>query len=371
MQDLFDPAAALFRNLQRGEVVEGVVVKARHDEVLVDIGRKSEGIVPPRELEELAREGAPPLKMGDQVFAIVLQPENAEGYAVLSIRRARAEQHWRRAKQAHDRGEVLEGPVVDYNRGGLIVDLGVRGFIPISQVNALRREGGARPEGDEETVARLAAMVGKTIQFKVIEINRPRNRLILSERAAAQEQRSRRKDALLSELRVGDVRWGRVSGLCEFGAFVDLGGADGLIHVSELSWQRVSHPSEVLRVGQEVEVSILSIDPEGKRIALSLKKARPDPWETVQHELHEGQILPVTITKVLKFGAFARLPNGLEGLIHVSELSDRPVVNPQSVVAVGDAMRARVVSIEPARRRIGLSLRDVDQEEAHGAEQGP
>ncbi len=370
MQDVFDTSAPLFKSLQRGDVVDGVVVKVDQDEVLVDVGLKSEGIVSGRELEEFTREGGPPLRVGDPVLVYVVHPENAEGYAVLSLRKARMEHYWRRAQQLFNAGEVIEVPVVDYNRGGLIVDLGVRGFVPISQVNALRREGGPRPESDDETLAKLATVVGKRLQLKVIELNRARNRLILSERAASQEERSRRKDALISELRVGDVRWGKVSGLCDFGAFVDLGGADGLVHVSQLSWNRVNHPSEVLRVGQEVEVSVVSIDNENKKIALSMKKARPDPWEHLQQRFAEGEVMPATVTKIAKFGAFARLANGMEGLIHISELADRAVGNPREVVAEGQKVRVRIISVDPERRRLGLSLRDVDQEEVLSEDAG-
>ncbi len=241
-----------------------------------------------------------------------------------SLKRARMEQSWRKAEELMNADQTVEAEVIDFNKGGLIVDLGVRGFVPISQIPELRGLSKG-PEGESSEVTdRLAAMKGRRLPLKIIELNRSRNRLILSERQALQQMRASRKDDLLNELEPGQVRRGRVTSLCSFGAFVDLGGADGLVHISQLSYSRVNHPSEVLRVGDDVDVAVLSIDPQTKKIALSLKKALPDPWTLVEQRYQVGQLVEGTITKLAKFGAFAKIDDGIEGLIHLSELSDTP-----------------------------------------------
>jgi len=320
-----------FRRLHRGETVEGTVVTVDPDEVLVDIGLKSEGVIPSRELYNEGEE-APALRVGEQVLVVVVSPESSEGHAILSLRRARIERSWREIEELYQQGAIVEAPVVDYNKGGLIVDVkGVRGFVPVSQVLDLRNV--SRQDGENEEVAHaLAGMVSRRLPLKVIEINRHRNRLILSERAAVQERRTQRKDELMDQLQPGQVRRGVVSNITSFGAFVDLGGADGLVHVSELSYNRVNHPGEILQVGQEVDVMVLSVDRDTKKIALSLKRAQPDPWTTVEQDYRVGQVVPATITKLAKFGAFAKVQEGLEGLIHTSELTDRPVQDPAQVV---------------------------------------
>ncbi len=358
MGDLLEESERHLQSLRPGQVIEGWVAHVDPEEVLVDIGMKSEGVVSGRELgnpEELER-----LHVGDKVLVAVVQPENAEGRPVLSLRRAQAESGWRHAEELFDSGEIVEAPVVDFNRGGLIVDVGVRGFVPISQIADLRREPRASDEQqgvDEATLQKLQAMVGRTMAVKIIEISRPRNRLIVSERAAVQEQRGKRKEALLADLRPGDIRHGRVTSLASFGAFVDLGGADGLIHVSELSWTRVAHPNEVVEAGDEVDVKVLNIDPETKKIALSLKQAQEDPWVQIVSEMRVGEIVSATITRLTKFGAFARLQGGIEGLVHISELSDRRISNPAQVVQEGENVQVKVTSIDVPRRRLGLSLR--------------
>jgi small subunit ribosomal protein S1 len=261
-------------------------------------------------------------------------------------------------------------PVVEFNKGGLIVDvLGVRGFVPVSQVLDLRNV--SRQEGENEEVAQtLTAMVGRTLPLKVIEINRHRNRLILSERAAVQERRTQRKDELMENLQPGQIRHGVVSNITTFGAFVDLGGADGLVHVSELSYNRVNHPGEVLRVGQDVDVMVLSVDRDTKKIALSLKRAMPDPWDTVEQDYHIGQVVQATITKLAKFGAFAKVQEGLEGLIHLSELTDRPVTDPAQVVQEGQVLPAKIIHINSQRRRLGLSARQAQEPQYFGGTYG-
>ena len=375
MRDLLEEAERHQQSLRPGTIVEGWIVHVDPEEVLVDVGLKSEGIVTGRELgnpEELEK-----LHVGDKVLAFILQPENAEGHVVLSLRRAQAEAGWRHAEELLESGEIVEAPVVEFNRGGLIVDLGVRGFMPISQIAELRRDelqaasGGDPATADELTLQRLQAMVGRKLPVKVIELNRPRNRLIVSERAAMQERRGQRKQALLSELRPGEIRHGRVTSLANFGAFVDLGGADGLIHVSELSWTRVGHPSEVLQVGQEVDVAVIHVDPDTKKIALSLKQAQPDPWTQLISTISPGQIVPATITRLTKFGAFARLEGGVEGLIHISELADRHIANPGQVVQEGENVQVKVTSIDVARRRLSLSIRQAMDELMSGTGRSP
>ncbi|MBC7249329.1 MAG: 30S ribosomal protein S1, partial [Anaerolineae bacterium] len=361
MEDLFGQEYD-FKRLKRGDIVEGVIVRVSPDEVLVDVGSKSEGIISSRELERLGPEFLSKLHVGDEVLVYVITPENRNGNVVLSFRRAELEKDWRRAEKMFEAGEIFEGTVAGYNKGGLIVRLGkVRGFVPASQL-ATRR-----PQDPDESLSleeQRAKLVGQKLQLKIIELDRERNRLILSERAAMREWRRKQKAQLLSELREGDIRKGVVISLCDFGAFVDLGGADGLIHLSELSWRRVSHPSEVLKVGDEVEVYVLNVDRERKRIGLSLKRLQPDPWTQAASKYKIGQLVEGTITKLVKFGAFARLADDdIEGLIHVSELSDQHVSHPQDVVKEGDVLTLRVIRVDPDRRRIGLSLKQVTAEE--------
>jgi small subunit ribosomal protein S1 len=345
-----------FRSLRRGETVEGTIVRIDQDEVLVDVGMKSEGVIPARELYTDG-EDAEPLNVGDHALVYVMQPEGSEGHAILSLRRARMERSWRDIEEVYHRGAIIDAPVVDYNKGGLIVDVkGVRGFVPVSQVLDLRNV--TRQEGESEEVSQtLAGMDGRRLPLKIIEINRSRNRLILSERAAVQEQRTQRKDELLGQLQPGQIRRGVVSNLTSFGAFVDLGGADGLVHVSELSYNRVNHPSEILHVGQEVDIMVLSIDRDTKKIALSLKRALPDPWTTVEDRYRVGEVVPATITKLAKFGAFAKVEEGLDGLIHLTELTDLPVQEAFQVVQENQRVNVKIIHINSQKRRLGLSIR--------------
>jgi small subunit ribosomal protein S1 len=357
MASLLDNPAHALRSLQRGEVIDGIVARIDPDEVLVDVGLKSEGVISGREMDE---EVTGELHIGSKVLVYVMQPEGPEGHAILSIRRARMEKSWRAAEELYQEDKVIEAEVIDYNKGGLIVDLGVRGFVPISQIPELRGLSKGQDGEPSEVIDRLAQMKGRVLKLKIIELNRNRNRLILSERLALQEQRSHRKDELLAELQPGQVRRGRVTSLASFGAFVDLGGADGLVHISQLSYSRVNHPSEVLSVGDELDVYVLSIDPDTKKIALSLKKAQPDPWSRVDQKYHVGDLVEGTITKLAKFGAFAKIDDGIEGLIHLSELSENAVENGKDVVSEGQRVTLRVININPTRRRLGLSLRQVD-----------
>jgi len=356
MAALLDSPGNAMHELQRGDVVEGVVARIDADEVLVDIGQKSEGVISNKELGPAGEGGN--LRVGQQVLVYVMQPESSEGHAILSLKRARMEQSWREAEAIMNADRVVEAPVIDYNKGGLIVDVGVRGFVPISQIPELRGLAKGPDSGDSPQVAeRLAAMRGRVLKLKIIELNRARNRLILSERLAMQEARAEKKEALLHELEPGQIRTGRVTSLASFGAFIDLGGADGLVHISQLSYSRVNHPNEVLKVGDEVQVYVLSIDPQTKKIALSLKKAQPDPWTLVEERYKIGDVVEGTITKLAKFGAFARIDDGIEGLIHLSELADHPIEKPQDVVSEGQEVKLRVIAINSQRRRLGLSLR--------------
>ena len=354
-----------FPSLSRGDVVEGTIVRVDPDEVLVDIGLKSEGVVSGRELG--SQEEAKNYKPGDTVLVSVLMSETPEGHAVLSIRRAKMEKSWRLAEQIMQDNQIIQADVIDHNKGGLLVNVhGLRGFVPISQVLGLRRESSERNEsGEDELAQKLAEMRNRTLSLKIIELNRNRNRLILSERAAAQETRAKNKDLLLEELRIGEVRRGRVSNLCSFGAFVDLGGADGLIHISQLSWGHLNHPNQVLRVGDEVDVYVLGVDPVKKKIALSLKRAQADPWDTIEERYQVGQIVRGTVTKITSFGAFARVEDGVEGLAHVSELSNRHITNPKEVVKEGDERDFQIIHIDGKKRRLGLSLKALEDGEGN------
>ncbi len=347
-------------NIKRGDVVEGVLVRIDQDEILVDIGLKSEGVLSTRELPASGYGSFSELHLDDRVLVFVIQPETQEGHAVLSLKRANTERQWRIAEDQYKSGELLKAKVIDYNKGGLIVDVaGIRGFVPISQILNLKREEVASGGENQETAAKLQSMKDKELQLKIIEINRARNRLILSERLAVQEWRQRRREELLDELKPGEVRKGIVSNLANFGAFVDLGGADGLVHISQLAWSRVNHPSEVLHVGQEVEVQVLSVDKDKKKIALSIKRAEVDPWTTVEQRYTPGQVVTGVVTKIAPFGAFARIEDGIEGLIHLSELT--PGQEPKTVLHEGAQLQLRILRIDAERRRLGLSLRQADE----------
>ncbi len=350
-------------NIKRGDVVDGVIVRIDQDEILVDIGLKSEGVLSTKELPATGDWSFDQLHLNDKVLVYVIQPETPDGHALLSLKRANAERQWRIAEEQYKNGELLKARVIDYNKGGLIVDVsGIRGFVPISQILNLKREEVAAGGDNQETAAKLQSMKDKELQLKIIEINRARNRLILSERLAVQEWRQRRREELLDELKPNEVRRGVVSNLANFGAFVDLGGADGLVHISQLAWSRVNHPSEVLKVGQEVEVQVLSVDKDKKKIALSIKKAEVDPWTTVEQRYTPGQVVTGVVTKIAPFGAFARIEDGIEGLIHQSELV--PGMDPKASLHEGQQLQLRILRIDAERRRLGLSLRQADEMDA-------
>lgn len=340
---------------KRGEIVAGTVVSIDRENISVDIGTKVEGVVHHREVGPLVERGE--LSVGDKVMVYVVAPENRSGNPVLSVDRARAKSGWLTMQQHLDSGETLNVRVVDVNRGGLMVDAeGLRGFVPLSQTVGLRSG-----SNEEETLANLRTAVGREIEVKILELDHRRNRLILSERLATLERRGRRREELLNELRVGDVREGRVASISDFGAFVDIGGADGLVHLSELTWGQVNHPSDVVKVGDELEVMVINVDQERKRIGLSLRRAQSEPWDTVVERYTVGDVVPGVITKLTKFGAFARLEEGVEGLIHISEMGTAHVEHPRSVVHEGQDVMIRILRIDTERRRIGLSLNQEDE----------
>ena len=358
-----------YRPPRRGDIRKGTIVRIDKDAVIVDIGGKRDGIVPSRDLDRLGPEVVAKIQVGDDVRVYIMHPETRDGDTIVSLNLARQAMDWDRAQALMDSEEVYEGKISGYNKGGLLVPFGrLQGFVPASQIANLnsRVEGGSHLE-------RLAQMVDKALPLKVIEVSRYRRRLILSERAAQREWRVKQREQLFEEIEEGVVRKGVVSNLCDFGAFVDLGGADGLIHISELTWNRVQHPREVLSIGHEVEVFVLKVDQEKQRIALSLKRLQPDPWRMVEEKYFVGQIVMGTITNIVKFGAFAEIEPGIEGLIHLSELVEGGAQEPSEVVFEGEKLALQVVGIESARQRIGLSLRRVPLEKrvSEGEEERP
>jgi len=340
-----------------GEIRHGVIAAVKENEILVSIGTKSEGIISGRELEAIPAEERAAFQPGVEIPVYVLNPEDDNGNVVLSYTRAAEQQDWKRVNEYLASGEVIESKVVGYNKGGLLVPVGrLRGFVPASQISAVRRSLLEEKQGAQQ----WEKMLGESIQVRVIEVDQERRRLILSERLAIQETRESLKDRLLDELKEGDVRRGRVTSVADFGAFVNIEGADGLVHLSEVSWDRIKHPNEVLKVGQEVEVKVISIDRERKRIGLSIRQLQEDPWLKKVAHLKEGQLVEGKITHLTKFGAFARIGEDLEGLIHLSELSEQHINHPKEVVKEGEVLTLRIIKIDPERRRIGLSLRKVD-----------
>ncbi|MBC8263609.1 MAG: S1 RNA-binding domain-containing protein [Anaerolineales bacterium] len=351
-----------FKTLSRGDILEGKVVRVSPEEILVDVGRKYEGAISSRELESMGPAAVEEIQVGDEMLTYVVNPEDKNGRLVLSLRQADQEKEWRSLEKLFETEEVFEGTVTGHNKGGLIIQLGqVRGFVPSSQLVPPSRWDEDRELTREE---RQAKMVGRQLMLKIIELDRERNRLILSERAANRTQRKDQKQQLLATLKAGDTCRGRVSSLCDFGAFVDLGGADGLIHLSELSWGRISHSREVLNLGDEVEVYILNINQEKRRIGLSLKRLQSDPWSQAEEKYSEGQLVEGTITKLTEFGAFARLKgDDIEGLIHVSELSNDRIAHPKEVIKEGETLTLRIIRLDLHRRRMGLSLKSVAKAE--------
>jgi len=364
MAALLEAETTAYPELRRGEIIEGSVVGTDRDGILVDIGAKSEGVVPPQEMHCLQPEGSSQLSQGDKVLVFILQPESPEGQIILSLDRARGERGWRVLQDYMDQNEAFEAFVTGSNKGGLLVNVeGVNAFVPLSQI-----VGGPERGNPEQTQKSLTEWVGKGITLKVIELNRRRNRAILSERAAMQERRAAEKERLLKELVEGDVRTGRITSIRDFGVFVDVGGADGLVHLSELSWERTPKtPNDLFKVGEEVSVFILKVDQENKKIALSIRRAQPERWIEIVSRYREGQIVPGQVTKLAPFGAFVRLEGPIEGLVHISELVDRRINHPKEVVDEDDVVPVKIVRIEHDRHRLGLSLRQArDKSETDG-----
>lgn len=362
--DMMDMAALLeqeesqsFHSLRRGEVVEGTIISINRDGVIVDIGSKSEGLIPVNEMHSLGAEPLARVATGDKIVAYVMQPETSEGEVLLSLDRARGERGWRTLQTLFESGESFEGEVTGFNKGGLLVNVeGVAAFVPLSQLVGLR------PERTDTSGAGLQAAVGKSLRLKVIELNRRRNRVILSERGALQEWRSQQKDRLLEELAEGEVRKGRISSIRNFGVFVDLGGADGLVHLSEISWDRTKAPEELFNLGDEVDVYVMKVDSERKKIALSIRRAQPAHWDGIVDKYQVGEVVPGIVTKLATFGAFARIEGPVEGLIHVSELVDRRISHSQEAVREGDILPLRIIRIERDRHRLGLSLKQAREQ---------
>ncbi len=342
---------------KQGEIRTGVIATLGENEILVSVGTKSEGIIAGKELESIPAEERAAFHVGLEIPVFVITPEDQNGNVVLSYLRAREQRDWEEAETLKTSGNAFDSKIIGYNKGGLLVPLGrLRGFVPASQISMVRR---ASLTGDTPE-QRWGKMVGEAISTTVIEVDRERRRLILSERQALQETRETLKDRLLDGLGEGDVRLGRVTSVADFGAFVNIDGADGLVHLSEISWERIQHPSQVLRVGQEVKVRVISIDRDRKRIGLSIRQLEKDPWLQKVERLREGQLVQGVITHLTKFGAFARLDEDLEGLIHVSEISEARISHPKEAVKEGDTVTLRIIKIDPERRRIGLSMRKVD-----------
>ncbi len=347
---------------KRGDVVEGVVTATSPTSVHVDVGGKTEGVIPGRELERMNRETLDMLKPGMTIKVFVVNPHDHNGDLILSVNRALEELDWHQAEQHRESQAVYESHVAGYNKGGLIVRFGrLRGFVPQSQISADRR----RLMTGETPEERYGPMVNQTILVKVMEVERSRNRLILSERNASKESRENRKESLINTLQVGEIRTGKVVSLVDFGVFVDVGGAEGLVHLTELSWKHVNHPRELVSIGQDVKVEVISIDPEHKRIGLSMKRQEADPWDTVAINYQIGQLVQGIVTKMTKFGAFVRLADlpEIEGLVHISELSDQRVNHPREVLNEGETVTFRVVKIDVGERRLGLSLKKVNSAE--------
>ena len=339
---------ATFPTINEGEVVHGTVVRVDKDEVLVDIGYKSEGVIPVAELSiRRSVNPADEVSMGDEIDALVLTKEDAEGRLILSKKRARFEMAWKAIERAAESEEPVLGRVIEVVKGGLILDLGVRGFLPASLVDIRR-------------VQDLDEFLGQELRAKVIELNRSRNNVVLSRRAVLEDERKEMRQAILDRLNPGDVVDGQISNIVDFGAFVDLDGMDGLIHISELSWSHVNHPSEVLEIGQDVKVKVLDIDRERQRISLGLKQTQSDPWQQVLETYHEGDEVEGKVTKVVTFGAFVEIMPGVEGLVHISELAQHHVENPREVVSQGDSVKAKVIEVDAERRRLSLSLKRVE-----------
>jgi small subunit ribosomal protein S1 len=344
--------------LERGDLVTGSILAVDNQGLIVDVGVGRDGIVSRHDIERMGKTSAD-YQVGTEIDVVILRVEDMDGNLVLSVSQALQSEDWKHAEELMTNEEVWEGPVIDVNRGGLIVPFGnLRGFIPASHVADM-----PRGINDDDRKSFMSGFMGKMVMVKVIEVNRKRRRLVFSQREAQRERREARKEALLEKLAEGDIRSGVVSGLRDFGAFVDLGGADGLIHISELAWHRVKHPREVVNVGDQVEVYILRLDAEGKRIGLSLKRTQPNPWSQIEELYHVGQLVEGVVSRVAQFGAFVSLEPGIEALLHVSQISNPSPADATAVIYEGQSLLMRIISIEADKQRLGLSLKEVTPEE--------
>jgi small subunit ribosomal protein S1 len=357
MESLLESESLSVELPQVGEIRKGMIASIGPSQILISVGAKSEGVVAGRELEQLTAEERAELKVGQEVNVFVLNPEDQNGNVVLSFKRAQEEMSWENVEKMIADETVIDTKIIGFNKGGLIVAIGnLRGFVPSSQISAVRR---SQSTGDTPE-QRWQKMVGQPISVRIIEVDRERRRLILSERSTNTETRSSMKDRVISELEEGKVYNGKVTSLADFGAFVNINGADGLVHLSELSWDRLAHPKDLLEVGQEVKVKVINIDREKKRIGLSMRALQDDPWKNRVEKFSVGQLVEGVITRLTKFGAFARLEGDIEGLIHISELSENRVEHPKEVLKEGEVKTLRVIRIDGEQHRIGLSLRKVD-----------
>lgn len=342
---------------QQGEIRTGVIASIGSNQILVSIGTKSEGLIAGRELEQIPPEEREALTVGQEIPVFVINPEDSNGNVILSYTRAVEQMSWASVEELLENDEVYDSEVIGYNKGGLIIPVyGLRGFVPASQISSVRR---SMAVGDTPE-QRWGKMIGEPITVRVIEVDRERRRLILSERAASSESRQSVKERVIEELQEGEVYTGRVTSLADFGAFVNINGADGLVHLSELTWDRIQHPSEILEIGQEVKVKVINIDKEKKRIGLSLRALMDDPWRSRIEKFQVGDLVEGVITRLTKFGAFARLEGDIEGLIHISEISEQRIEHPREVLHDGDVVTLRIIRIDADQRRIGLSMRKVD-----------
>jgi len=347
-EDFLAAIDATIKYFNDGDVVEGIVVKVDRDEVLLDIGYKTEGVIPSRELS-IKHDVDPSevVSVGDIVEALVLTKEDKEGRLILSKKRAQYERAWGTIEKIKEEDGVVEGLVIEVVKGGLIVDIGLRGFLPASLVEMRR-------------VRDLQPYIGKTLEAKIIELDKNRNNVVLSRRAYLEKTQSQVRQTFLNQLQRGQIRNGVVSSIVNFGAFVDLGGVDGLVHVSELSWKHIDHPSEVVQVGDEVTVEVLEVDMDRERVSLSLKSTQEDPWQHFARTHGINQVVPGKVTKLVPFGAFVRVDEGIEGLVHISELAERHIEMPEQIVQVNDDIFVRVIDIDLERRRISLSLKQAN-----------
>jgi len=351
------------RRLERGQIVSGVVVRIAPHQIIVDVGAKCEGVVPQEDWEAMPPAERDAIQVDDKVLVYVADLEDDKGNIILSLSRAQVARDWRKMQQLLEDEKIIERQVTGCNKGGVLVQIGeLRGFVPGSQLSLSRAHQQSPTEQEDEE--RWSSLVGETLQLKVIEVEQERNRLILSERAALRDWRRSK----LNELTEGDVCQGRVTNLTDFGAFVDLGGIDGLVHLSELSWKRVAHPREVVEAGQEVEVYVLSVDRERQRVALSLKRLQSDPWTSIEERYQEGQLVEGIITRLTKWGAFARIvgDEAIEGLIHISELDEGHIVHPRDAVQLEQVVTLRVIGVDRERHRMALSLKQAAPEEFRG-----